>query len=212
MSSDNKVNVDVKLGVNKFYVDEGHPHIILRSSPDMQEFNKLIKACPAGLYKLDDAGNIHFDSAGCRNAGPAGFSAAILFSKNGNTRRERSALSFATADALKHRITTLRRLIRLAPEITSFVLIENKSMSVTLTFDAARRKTYRESGYWGDASLGDYWRQTAHAVPDKIAVVDNHGASGPTPHSTARQAARKLVTVSGDSTGRSRGLSASGLV
>ncbi|EBO8894484.1 ferredoxin family protein, partial [Salmonella enterica subsp. enterica serovar Montevideo] len=24
MSSDNKVNVDVKLGVNKFYVDEGH--------------------------------------------------------------------------------------------------------------------------------------------------------------------------------------------
>ncbi|WP_440980309.1 hypothetical protein, partial [Salmonella enterica] len=22
-------------------------------------------------------------------------------------------------------------------------------MSVTLTFDAARRKTYRESGYWG---------------------------------------------------------------
>ncbi|EPD4545001.1 hypothetical protein ACSAFQ_000001, partial [Salmonella enterica subsp. enterica serovar Typhimurium] len=25
-------------------------------------------------------------------------------------------------------------------------------MSVTLTFDAARRKTYRESGYWGDAS------------------------------------------------------------
>ncbi len=28
MSSDNKVNVDVKLGVNKFYVDEGHPHII----------------------------------------------------------------------------------------------------------------------------------------------------------------------------------------
>lgn len=50
-------------------------------------------------------------------------------------------------------------------------------MSVTLTFDAARRKTYRESGYWGDASLGDYWRQTARAVPDKIAVVDNHGAS-----------------------------------
>lgn len=84
MSSDNKVNVDVKLGVNKFYVDEGHPHIILT---------------PRAAW----------------NAGPAGFSAAILFSKNGNTRRERSALSFATADALKHRITTLRRLIRLAP-------------------------------------------------------------------------------------------------
>lgn len=26
MSQDNTVNVDVKLGVNKFNVDEGHPH------------------------------------------------------------------------------------------------------------------------------------------------------------------------------------------
>ncbi|QUJ08125.1 hypothetical protein KCP77_15890 [Salmonella enterica subsp. enterica] len=47
-----------------------------------------------------------------------GFSAAILFLEKCITRRERSALSFATADALKHRITTLRRLIRLALEIT----------------------------------------------------------------------------------------------
>ncbi len=91
MSSDNKVNVDVKLGVNKFYVDEGHPHIILRSSPDMQEFNKLIKACPAGLYKLDDAEIFILTPRAARNAGPAGFSAAILFSKmgipGGNVRR-----------------------------------------------------------------------------------------------------------------------------
>lgn len=29
MSLDNKVNVDVKLGVNKFYVDEGYLYIIL---------------------------------------------------------------------------------------------------------------------------------------------------------------------------------------
>ncbi|EBA1888937.1 ferredoxin family protein [Salmonella enterica] len=69
MSSDNIVNVDVKLGVNKFYVDEGHPHIILRAHPDMQEFSKLMKACPARLYKQDDAGNIHFDSAGCLECG-----------------------------------------------------------------------------------------------------------------------------------------------
>lgn len=115
MSSDNKVNVDVKLGVNKFHVDEGHPHIILRSSPDMQEFTKLIKACPAGLYKLDDAGNIHFDSAGCLECGTCRVLCGNTLLEKGNTRRERSALSFATADALKHRITTLRRLIRLAP-------------------------------------------------------------------------------------------------
>ena len=48
-------------------------------------------------------------------------------------------------------------------------------MSVTLTFDAGRRDAYRKLGFWGDASLGDYWQHTARSVPDKIAVVDNHG-------------------------------------
>lgn len=49
-------------------------------------------------------------------------------------------------------------------------------MSITLTFNAERRRP-RQLGLWGDASLGDYWHQTARAMPDKIAVVDNHGAS-----------------------------------
>ena len=69
MSQDNTVNVDVKLGVNKFNVDEGHPHIILAEHPDLNEFRKLLKACPAGLYKQDESGNIHFDSAGCLECG-----------------------------------------------------------------------------------------------------------------------------------------------
>lgn len=50
-------------------------------------------------------------------------------------------------------------------------------MKVTLTFNEQRRATYRQQGLWGDASLADYWQQTARAMPDKIAVVDNHGAS-----------------------------------
>ncbi|WP_208744369.1 medium-chain fatty-acid--CoA ligase [Citrobacter portucalensis] len=50
-------------------------------------------------------------------------------------------------------------------------------MSITLTFNAERREVWRQQGLWGDASLGDYWNQTARAMPDKIAVVDNHGAS-----------------------------------
>lgn len=54
MSQDNTVNVDVKLGVNKFNVDEGHPHIILAEHPDLNEFRKLLKACPAELYKQDE--------------------------------------------------------------------------------------------------------------------------------------------------------------
>lgn len=50
-------------------------------------------------------------------------------------------------------------------------------MKVTLTFNEQRRAVYRQQGLWGDASLADYWQQTARAMPDKIAVVDNHGAS-----------------------------------
>ncbi|MEK0009017.1 medium-chain fatty-acid--CoA ligase [Escherichia albertii] len=50
-------------------------------------------------------------------------------------------------------------------------------MKVTLTFNAQRRAAYRQQGLWGDASLADYWHQTVRAMPDKIAVVDNHGAS-----------------------------------
>ncbi len=50
-------------------------------------------------------------------------------------------------------------------------------MSVTITFNAERREAYRRQGFWGDASLGDYWHQTLRAMPDKVAVVDNHGAS-----------------------------------
>lgn len=50
-------------------------------------------------------------------------------------------------------------------------------MKVTLTFNEQRRAAYRQQGLWGDASLADYWQQTARAMPNKIAVVDNHGAS-----------------------------------
>jgi ferredoxin-like protein FixX len=63
------VNIDVKLGVNRFRVDETHPHIILVANPDREQFRKLINACPSGLYRQDDAGNIHFDYAGCLECG-----------------------------------------------------------------------------------------------------------------------------------------------
>lgn len=63
------VNVDVKLGVNKFYVDEGHPHIVLKDDIDKQAYLALVKACPAGLYKLRDDGSVQFDYAGCLECG-----------------------------------------------------------------------------------------------------------------------------------------------
>ncbi|EFZ8016530.1 medium-chain fatty-acid--CoA ligase [Shigella flexneri] len=63
------------------------------------------------------------------------------------------------------------------PQLGPDVLFRESKMKVTLTFNEQRRAAYRQQGPWGDASLADYWQQTARAMPDKIAVVDNHGAS-----------------------------------
>ena len=64
------VNVEEKLGVNKFNVDEENPHIVLnKENIDMKEFKKLMIACPAGLYVLNDDGSVRFDYAGCLECG-----------------------------------------------------------------------------------------------------------------------------------------------
>lgn len=63
------VNVDVKLGVNKFHVDEEHQHIQLVDKPNRIELRKLLMACPAGLYKLETDGTVRFDYAGCLECG-----------------------------------------------------------------------------------------------------------------------------------------------
>lgn len=64
-----KVNVDEKLGANKFFVDEGEAHIRLKADPDPAVFALLEIACPAGLYKRDEAGAFHYDYAGCLECG-----------------------------------------------------------------------------------------------------------------------------------------------
>ncbi|ACL18381.1 ferredoxin-like protein FixX [Desulfitobacterium sp. LBE] len=66
----NNVNVDHKLGINKFHVDEENAHIVLKEDNlDMKEYQKLVIACPAGLYKIDEKGNPQFDYAGCLECG-----------------------------------------------------------------------------------------------------------------------------------------------
>ncbi|EFN9297108.1 ferredoxin family protein [Escherichia coli] len=67
------VNVDVKLGVNKFNVDEEHPHIVVKADADKQVLELLVKACPAGLYKKQDDGSVRFDYAGCLECGSVRF-------------------------------------------------------------------------------------------------------------------------------------------
>ena len=63
------VNTDKFLGLNKYNVDEGNPHIVLVDNPDGAEFDKLIKVCPASLYKRRDNGVTSFDFSGCLECG-----------------------------------------------------------------------------------------------------------------------------------------------
>ena len=63
------VNIDEYLGLNKYEVDEEHPHITLVDAPDPGEFGKLVRVCPAGLYKLSEADEQTFDYAGCLECG-----------------------------------------------------------------------------------------------------------------------------------------------
>lgn len=63
------VNVDEYLGLNKYEVDEAHAHVTLADDPDPAEFAKLVRVCPAGLYKLSATGDRTFDYAGCLECG-----------------------------------------------------------------------------------------------------------------------------------------------
>lgn len=65
-----KMSVEEKLGMDKFYVDEGNAHIrIIKDIPGRREVLKLVRACPAGLYKLNEDGSLSFDYAGCLECG-----------------------------------------------------------------------------------------------------------------------------------------------
>ncbi len=65
--------VDELISVDKFAVDEGHAHIKLAADDlkelDADEFGKLVRVCPAGLYREDENGERTFDYAGCLECG-----------------------------------------------------------------------------------------------------------------------------------------------
>ena len=63
------VNVDEFLAIDKYEVDEESAHIELVDDPDTEEFLKLVRVCPAALYKIDENGAKSFDYAGCLECG-----------------------------------------------------------------------------------------------------------------------------------------------
>lgn len=67
------VNVDEYIAVNRYEVDEENAHIELEGTdidalPE-KEFGKLVRVCPAALYKVDSEGKRSFDYAGCLECG-----------------------------------------------------------------------------------------------------------------------------------------------
>ena len=42
--------------------------------------------------------------------------------------------------------------------------------------DPGRTAAYRQAGYWGEATLLDAWSQSVLRHPEKVAVIDSHGA------------------------------------
>lgn len=66
------VRVDELISVNKFNVDEENAHIELSDElaklPD-EEWGKLVRVCPAGLYREDEDKTRSFDYVGCLECG-----------------------------------------------------------------------------------------------------------------------------------------------
>lgn len=48
-------------------------------------------------------------------------------------------------------------------------------MSVEVKLNPQRKQCYRNNGFWGDATLLDYWNMSVKSVPEKTAVSDSHG-------------------------------------
>jgi len=67
------VNVEALISANKYCVDESNKHIELAaedlSTLPAEEFGKLVRVCPAALYKERADGSRSFDYAGCLECG-----------------------------------------------------------------------------------------------------------------------------------------------
>lgn len=63
------VNVDELIATNRYNVDEANAHIELVEDSDTAEFMKLVRVCPAALYKVEETGAKSFDYAGCLECG-----------------------------------------------------------------------------------------------------------------------------------------------
>lgn len=65
-----RMGIEEKLGVNKFLVDDDEAHIIIDKETCTRCSRKPCTfVCPAGLYSVNDDGEMKFDYAGCLECG-----------------------------------------------------------------------------------------------------------------------------------------------
>lgn len=55
--------------------------------------------------------------------------------------------------------------------------VGDERMSLGIKSIESRKQEYRQKGYWGDATLADYWKMAVLSSPEKVAVIDQQGTS-----------------------------------
>ncbi|MBQ6392664.1 MAG: 4Fe-4S dicluster domain-containing protein [Eubacterium sp.] len=64
------MSIDDKLGRNRFHADDNYAHIELNENcTDMEMIKRVVMACPAQLYRLDEGGKLSFNYEGCLECG-----------------------------------------------------------------------------------------------------------------------------------------------
>jgi len=64
------MNIEQKLSIDRFVVDEGNPHIVLHQElMDDAIKRALTVVCPAGLYTMGEDSQLVFEYAGCLECG-----------------------------------------------------------------------------------------------------------------------------------------------
>ena len=88
------MTVEQKLAVDKFHVDEEFAHIEVDKDADLAMIARLVKLCPAGLYVIDENGELTFDYAGCLECGTCLVAAGDTVVKSWNYPRGGMGVEF----------------------------------------------------------------------------------------------------------------------
>lgn len=67
--TDYTVDVDAYLAKNTYNTDPDYAHIVMKPEPSDAEFDKLVMACPANRYRLNEDGKKSFYYEGCLECG-----------------------------------------------------------------------------------------------------------------------------------------------